>query len=221
MNKEDRALVKETKALIKEVESGDTTHAAWIAVQDRVQQLYEGRTQTEVAELIGKSQSWTAKLLRWDYSHANSPPWGSGSNKRSEVTAKALSDPGKRRALASSLPPEVLASVVADFDEERHAKVEAKRSEHRDDDSIKGIIASGESLDDLTASITESWADELIQRVHHNAGKLARHTEKWGLVLGSLTNDEALDMIENAERNVAEIRAALQERVRDSGGIRA
>lgn len=67
----DRALVRETKALIREVERGDTAHAAWVAVRDRVERLYEGRTQTEVGKLLGKSGKWVSDLLRWDSSSSS------------------------------------------------------------------------------------------------------------------------------------------------------
>lgn len=218
MDKSDRALVKETKALIKEVESGDTAHAAWVAIQDRVRRLYEGRTQTEVGELVGKSDQWIRNMLKWDpdvHAVPHSNPAYQERAKRSRTSA-ALRDPDVRVKVFKDMSAADLATVVADADEERHAKVEAKRSEHRADDSISGIIGSGESLDDLTASITESWADEQIQRVHYTSDKLARHIQKWGLVLGSLSNEQALDLMERAEHDIAETRAALQERVRDN-----
>ncbi len=220
MNREDRALVKETKALIKEVESGDTAHAAWVAIQDRVQQLCEDRTQTAVGDLLGKGPDWVSTVVRWDSAAADLPfsagARGRDYDRNARGARKVLTDPAQRARTFKDMSAAELANVVADADEERHAKVEVKRSEHRTDDSISGIIGSGESLEDLTASITESWADEQIQRVHYTSDKLARHIQKWGLVLGSLSNEQALDLIERAEHDIAETRAALQERVRDN-----
>lgn len=109
MNRTDNALVEETRALIQEVESGDTAHAAWVAIQDRVQRLCEGRTQTEVASLVGKSQTWVSELLSWDYRDHDKPTPKAGPRKPewNQATAKkVLADPEQRTKVIESFTEE-------------------------------------------------------------------------------------------------------------------
>src|SRR5262245_16315048 len=109
--REERALVKETKALIKEVEAGNTEHAAWVAIQDRVQRLKEDRSQAEVAELLGKGRSWVQQVLRWDAARAASPHGEQARPGMRESTDKAaarkvLADPKTRQEVLENLPDE-------------------------------------------------------------------------------------------------------------------
>lgn len=215
MKQEERALVRETKALVKNIEAGRLERAAWLAVQTNVARLKDGRTQTEVGELLGRGQWWVKKVLGWDPTQTPSPFGGVEENKaRYERHDKTvLRDPERRRRVFKDLTPTELSEVVAEADDERHEKMAARKGEHRKDEAIANL--TGEGYDDLKGSITESWCDAQLQRVWSRADELDRHVRKWGLVLGSLDEDEALTMAERAERQIAEFRAAVQERVRD------
>jgi hypothetical protein len=166
MNREDQRLVRETKALIKEVERGDTVHAAWIAIQDRVAQLKEGRTQAEVGELVGKKSSWIAYLLHWDSTTVESPfataarPTESAASDRSHAK-RALRDPENRRAVLRDLNPGELAQIAQDAErvagralekqhtEEKH-RARAVRQEHRPGSTSKVYeLMLGNALDGI------------------------------------------------------------------------
>ena len=109
MEGDDRALVAETRALIEEVESGQTAHAAWVAIQDRVKRLYEGRTQAEVGELIGKKATWVGAVLAWDPGRPELPHArkGAGVERGDKAAAKkVLRDPEARSNVIESLSEE-------------------------------------------------------------------------------------------------------------------
>jgi hypothetical protein len=105
------ALVDETKALIREVEGGETVHAAWVAIQDRIKQLNKVYSQREIAPKLGKSYTWVKDVLRWDparHSGASSPfARDASSNRRDSVeqaeAKKVLRDPEKRAKVIESL----------------------------------------------------------------------------------------------------------------------
>lgn len=112
--KENGALVEETKALIREVEAGDTDRAAWIAIQDRIKRLYEGRTQREVGELIGKHYRWVQNVLTWDaHRDVHSPHGGPVARERREksVAKKALRNSESRKQVLADLSKDELREV--------------------------------------------------------------------------------------------------------------
>ncbi len=113
------ALVEETKTLIAEVESGETAHAAWLAIQDRVKRLNEGRTQVEVGKLIGRSGDWVGEIVRWEPNDRRPTPFGGdfrATKNRDVVGARsALRDPVKRKAAIEQLAkddPDVVAAIA-------------------------------------------------------------------------------------------------------------
>lgn len=144
MNKqEERRLVAETKALIKEVEAGQTDRAAWIAIQDRVRELYldeEGRpfrTQVEVGELLGKKRDWISEVLAWDaedlptpFSHAaNLRRQHLDRNERGAKTA--LRDPTSRAKVIAELEPADLARLAREAEIEAARKMEGEHTESK------------------------------------------------------------------------------------------
>jgi len=117
-------LVEETKALIEQVESGDTAHAAWLAIRDRVKQLYagRGRSQAEIGELLGKKPTWVNTLLRWDASVDSLPfsrPERDREPARRERAAKQI-----LAEQPEALAPEI-AAAVEHLPEEAVGKIEA------------------------------------------------------------------------------------------------
>lgn len=62
---------------------------------------------------------------------------------------------------------------------------------------------------------SESWADTLIIAENRKARELSKHVKAWGFVLGSMPSREALEYLEESEQLIADLRAAMQERVQD------
>jgi hypothetical protein len=62
-----------------------------------------------------------------------------------------------------------------------------------------------------------AWANTLVLRVHDQAGKLAAHVKREGLVFAPNTElDTMLKFLRQAEAQIADVRAAVQERVQDA-----
>lgn len=105
----DEALVAETRALIGEVEAGETTRAAWIAIRDRLRRLGEDRTQAEVGRLLDKSRSWVKDVVDWEPGERRPTPFGGdfrATVRREEVGARSvLRDPDRREKVLSGLDP--------------------------------------------------------------------------------------------------------------------
>jgi len=156
---EAKSLAKETKTLIGEVEKGETAHAAWVAIQDRVQQLYEGRNQREVAALVGKTHTWVADILHWDSGNSSfqTPFARDAKPGRREGVERAgakavLRDPENRKAVLDELTEEERAAVVRDADESRartHERVtasERREDERKRSDHTQQFISAGAHL---------------------------------------------------------------------------
>ncbi len=176
MDSVDRALVTETKALIKEVESGDTAHAAWVAIQDRLQQLYDGRSQQQVADLVERPKTWVRDVLNWDVRSATHTPFATNSpaGKRARQASnraaakKMMTDPVELPAVIEKLTEEERLEVAkaamepAMRDERRGHK---EREAHRESKpaSERGYI-------ELISSLLDG-ADLNILRAIHKAGE--------------------------------------------------
>lgn len=112
--KTNGALVKETKALIKEVEAGNTDHAAWVAIQDRVKLLAASRTHRQVGASLDKDATWVTKVLQWRGDDHHHLPLG---GPKQDVAQS------KSRAKKALRDPEIRAKVIADLKPEERAKV--------------------------------------------------------------------------------------------------
>lgn len=213
MATDDRALVKETKALIKEVESGETAHAAWVAIQDRVKRLYKTRTEREVAGLLGKASSWVHDVLVWDGGidlPFSASARGRDQDRNTRGAKTALRDPEARKQVIASLDADEIEAVIDDANDAAIQRLHAKRSEHQTEPTA-GELMGGDKFDPA-----EYWADTLIIRVNRNARELAKLiADGGGLLFGTMPPEEAFDYLHEAERLIAEARAAAQEQVRD------
>lgn len=191
------------------------------AVEEIVQAQQEHRDQTgeeltyvEIGRQVGRSDQWVGTLVRsWTSSTRASdgdfqPDWKSGSNKRDEVARKVLRDPEERAKVFSSLSEAELDDVEQAASTGLVERSRAARAEHED-----GVTPGSEGVS--PDEFSKHWADgpllSLVRKVRSLKGLVAQQ----GLILGSLSNEEALDIANEAEAGIAEIRAALQERVRD------
>lgn len=71
----------------------------------------------------------------------------------------------------------------------------------------------------MLAGPKDKTCDGLIISLHRNAQERASRVRKYGLILGSMTLEEALDRLQEAERLIGLLRAALQESLTHERGM--
>lgn len=135
-----------------------------------------------------------------------------------EVVAQALKSPETTEKIVRSMGPK--ASRQLDEIEHRVTmeRLEAKQAERRSEPkapTVREILGEDAKPIKVIEEIAEPWLDEHLTRAWRQSRVLRAHVEHWGLVLGAMSVDEALEMAEKAEHNIADVRAALQERKRD------
>lgn len=174
----------------------------------------DGMTKRAVARELGRGETWVRDLVKWHESARPGAPFGGedrNRQKREGEVRTALKDPERRQRALSELPTAQVEAIAREANEVAYDRAVAARQEKRDTPTQVTPATAG--VGDWNPG--ESWADKLIMRVHGNARDLARHVQQWGLVLGSMPQDEAFEYLDAAERYVAEVRAALQERLAD------
>lgn len=168
---------------------------------------------TAIGREVDRSDDWVRRVVAAASTSSRARiDWESGSNKRDDVAAKVLANPEQRRQVIASLPADVREAVIEESHEAAIADVRAKQAEH---DMTPKAPTAGDLMGGDRFDPSESWADTHIIRVQSKAHALARQVAKWGLVLGSLSEEEAFQMLQEAESNIAEVRVALQERISD------
>jgi hypothetical protein len=205
MNREDRALVKETKTLIKEVEAGDTAPAAWVAIQDRVNQLYKAfGSYKAVGREIGKDDKWVSGVVAWERGSAAAPtPWATTAPAGRQARAasnrsaakKVLADPAERVKVIEGLTPDEKAAVVRDISDS--ASPPEPEPEVTMPDLDEAVAA------DLTAQVA---------KLVHTASRIEVLRAEHGATFKRIDAGEAgrLDNdLERTERTVRELRVEL------------
>lgn len=172
------------------------------------------RTHQQAADLMGVSRKTIGRLYQMHTSGSRAPEWDSGTNVRTEVAEKALKDPEQRRQVIASMPTSALDALQQEATEAVVQRARAERSEHRDD--TVPTVRQIEDGDRFNPS--EAWADTLIIRANRNLRELSKHVDRFGFVLGSMDREEAFSYMQDTERLAAEVRAAVQEQIRDSVG---
>lgn len=133
MSREAKLVAAEVREQNKLYEKGETDRAFWLAQQQRllrIKELEPKLTQTQIGELVGKSNQWVSRVFHWNSRAREIPNWNSGSNKRDEVASRAMRDPQKRKAALSNLTTEEKAAVIEDVaDDATVEKVMAKPSQ--------------------------------------------------------------------------------------------
>lgn len=115
MNREAKQVAAEIREQNKLFEKGETDKAFWLAQQHRllrIKELEPKLTQTEIGNLVGKSNQWISRVLAWDPRARGLPNWQSGTNKRDEVTSRALRDPQTRDRAIDSLTSDETADLI-------------------------------------------------------------------------------------------------------------
>jgi hypothetical protein len=208
-------------ALAKDyIAKGDHYHLK--AAQELTVLRAEGWTWSALAREVGRSDNWVRNLVAWASNptdHADSPFGGPAENaaRYERQAIAALKDKERRKKAIAALP-------IAEMEELLHetqaavmaARVRAKRAEPGDVTLRVADLMGDEQFDP-----SEPWIDSHLIRVMERANALSHHVKKWGLVVGAITEDQAYRYIQHAERDVADVRAALQERIadRDQAGV--
>lgn len=123
--KEAKAVGAEVATMAGQIEGGESDRVAWVAIQDRVKRLSEGRTQTEVGVLVGQKKSWVSSVVNWKSAAAESP----FANK-AQPARNAASDHAKaKRVLREN--PEKIVEALAEADESVIRKVATGISKNR------------------------------------------------------------------------------------------
>lgn len=186
--------------------------AAWL-------QEDASRTHEQAAQIVGRGRQWVGTLLaaraKCD-GQSTEVDWRSGANTQDVAAARVLRDPEQRRQVIASLPAAEIEALARDTTEVAVERARAQRAEHQTTTNppTAGDLMGGEKFDP-----SESWADTLIIRANRNLRELGSHTDRWGLVLGSMPIEEAFEYAQETERLAAEFRAAVQERIRDHAEV--
>ena len=229
-------------------EAGEVEGAFWLGQKHRLEQIKAtdpSLSQTAIGKLIGKGRDWVRGVLGWDAGILASPFAGPrGENREASTARKVLGErPGDvAPQIAEALKrPEVAEQVARDLSNAELAGVvetasrvgwergRAKRREADDRDhgpSIGDVAAeTGETAEEVQESLVESWADTPTLRACKRVRELHAHVAHYGLVFsggdteeGRLEEPDWLERMLRAEAELAEVRAALQERIRDRGG---
>jgi hypothetical protein len=145
-------LVEETKALIKEVEAGDTANAAWLAIQDRVRRISDGRTQRETGRLLSKSDTWVSTVLAWDFQDPKTPTPHAGprgAQREASTAKKVLRDPEQRRQVIADLDHNERAELVNEV-----AKAPAPAKPHESSQALRDHMEDAVAVD-LSAQVAK------------------------------------------------------------------
>lgn len=166
---------------------------------------------------LGRGEKYAERIVAWATNKGGGLPFsreeGENERKDNEAARRSLKDPEQRKQVISALPTEQLDEIAQ---EATHALVErsrAQRAEHREEATV------GELMGPDRFDPSESWADTLIIAANRKARELSKHIGRFGFVLGSMSPDEAFDYLNEAERLVAEARAAVQEQIHESAGV--
>lgn len=179
-------------------------------------QKQDGLQQKQIAEYLGRSPSWVNLLVQWrraaisDPKSAAASPFGGPAENEARYDRQArtaLKDPDRRRKALADLDTREVEQVARDAHTEVIGRARAQRREQVTEPTV------GELMGDEQFDPSQVWADSLIISVTAAVAKLAARVKREGLVLGSLEVEEALADLETAEGRIAEIRAALRERI--------
>lgn len=186
------------------------------AADEIIAALADGMTQREVAAELGRGKTWVQRLVAWRTSgpDQDQPPFGGEAENEARYERQArgaLADPERRRQAMRDLPTSEVEALQEDAHRVVMDRLHAKQAERiTQPQPTAADLMGGEAFDP-----SESWSDADIIRVRDKAHALRRQVERWGLVLGSMDEAQAFEYLQEAERNIAEVRVVLQERMAD------
>ena len=186
----------------------------------------EGAGYAAIARGLSRSETWVRDLAAWRRTGLESPnpqdpgpstPYAGQYEERMDRAARtALKDPEQRKQVISSLSAEQIEDVIAEAQTVAVERVHAQRAEH---DTTPKTPTAGDLMGGERWDPSESWSDTLLIRCNRNLRELSAHVQRWGFVLGSMPVEDAYEYIAETERLAADIRAAVQEQIRDRAGV--
>jgi hypothetical protein len=154
-------------------------------------------TQAEIAEAIGVDKSWVSRVINVDYNQQTRQTQGERARRSNARRALREASDEQVRDIVESLPPERQETIARAL-------------------TVGDLVSGSETPEQMRQSISEPWAGTLIAKGDSWSNNLVQHIARWGLVLEpSASIEETLETVERIERRVAEVRAALQERIQD------
>lgn len=210
-------------ALAKEyIAKGDDYYSRAAAEIVAAKEEYPELTWVEIGRRLGRDESWVRRLVESFRKSAAAPEtefkvnWQSGDYEK-PAAKRVLSDPEQRKQVIAALPPEQIEAVIEDAHEVARDRMRARRAEH---DTEPASPTARDLMGDEPFDPAEYWADTLVIRVNRNARELASLIKRGGgLLFGTMPPEEAFDYLHEAERLIAEARAAAQEQVRDRSEV--
>jgi hypothetical protein len=240
------AMARETLAI---AESADSKREAYRRAAEHVAAHREETSESlrtisgklQLPMTAGSAIKYVQALLKWrDTDYAAETPWLSDerATDRAAVShskkvlreqpeavapqiAEALGDPKVRRKVVEAMDDRAVEGTFHDSADVNRERTNARFEEQRvpPPDSPAGITGDeGVTERGLGESAMLGWLDDDLIRVSSNAGFLWNHWQKNGLVFG-MDDAEALAKLVEAEERIAEVRAALQERVNEQAAV--
>ena len=140
-----------------------------------------------------------------------------------EAIAKALEEPEVAEKVIRAMRPRAadqLDKIEHRVTMERLTAQQRERDTTPRQPTVRDLVGEDvRSPEDVV--FADQWIDAPLLRTSRSARMLRTHLEHYGLILGSMTAEHALERAETAEADIAGVRAALQEHVRDVGPIAA
>ena len=184
-----------------------------------------------VAQTIGKSPQWCRDIVQWS-TNSQGPPTPYGGEEQNEARYErhdktVLRDPERLDRVVADLDTDALTNVYSQVTRELGGRNVAKIAEHHDEErTVAGLMGGREEAEKLQRDFQPSnlWIDTLVIRVDKNTRELEALIAHNGLRLAPIDHaDEdaespeawAFARVDAAERRLAEVRAALQERLHD------
>jgi len=207
--------LERAKDYIAIAESADSKREAYIkAAEEIAAARAEGVSASAVATAIGKSEIEVRRFTDWHKSgYKAATPWladEKATDRAAMSHTKATlrkADQDQIKRIMVELPDEQLSNIASEAGSTLVSRSRAKRAEHHAEPTA-GELMAGEKWDP-----SESWADTLVIAVNNKVREFGSHVKHWGLVLNTMPTEEAYKYLLEAERTLADARAALQERL--------
>lgn len=164
----------------------------------------------------GETVGATAEAIRGRVKRlrASQKPDGASRSRHTKInrTAGALreADPEQVRHIVSELPGDAVQQLVEVATDVSVERARAFKSERQDEPTVQQLTA-GEKFDP-----SAEWIDAHVTRVWSRAHDLRHHADKHGVLIRSMSHEEALEHLLQAESDIAEVRAAVQEQIQDN-----
>lgn len=236
------ARAKEALAI---AESDDSKREAYrIAAEEIAAHKKEtGEPNTRIAIRLGCDEKKVRVLLSWrERGYDTDSPYNEGFEKKEQQRAQI----SHTRRVLREKPAEVVPEIAKAMEDPKVAKkvmrqlsdkhidnmaeaghgvvverLEAKRDEENaklpKKTRVKDLLPDQEDVEKGPFGLlTATWLDQPLSTAHSRMHTIETGMREHGVIFGSMSDEKALEYAEYIERIAAELRVALQERVRDA-----